>query len=421
MNSSNSLISPVSPLSSRLGTGTYANVTSLGCYAVKTTKEPVIGKDGGIMDISYLREWSALKALNGLPGVVECLSFSHRDHSMLLQRYSKDADSTTGLDTFEITVGILRGLDSLYRRAIIHRDIKPANILVSGNHGVICDFGLARYMYAESCDMTSRVYSEWWRPPELLLESNISTYYDKTADIWGAGMTILDICLGSSLNQDHPGANILEVLENVNSTKIENTKLWNTHGVKIRELRQSYSNNLSIPSLSSLETYGTIEPAISNVIRSMISWDPSERLNPSELLSLLSISVENNYKSSWIEYMKSYDRSIPRQPVDLNARNIEIQYILNTCFRSIDISEMIIYAFDTCLLKGILCSRDLTEICIWLISRLMNGAAYCYCPNSLDLMYKVLDVIGTGYNVVPSVCGHTRGNLIFGYYLQNTI
>lgn len=436
MNSAETIISPVPLQSSTLGAGTYANVTSLGCYAVKTTREPMIGKDGGIMDASYLREWSALKTLYGLPGVVEAVSFSHKDHSVVLRRYIKDADpisshkNSTGyimydakqrINPFEVTVGILRGLDSMYRRGIIHRDIKPSNILVSGNNAVICDFGLARYMYADNCDMTSKVYSEWWRPPELLLESNISTSYNQTADIWGAGMTILDICLGSSLNQKYPEANILEVLEKVNSTKLENTRIWSTHGIKIRESRQSYSNNLCIPSLNSFETYGNIEPNICNVIRSMISWDSSERLNPAELLSLLSISVENNYRESWIAYMKNYDRSIPRQPIDLKARNTEVQYVLNICFRSINISEMVIYMMDTCLLKGISCSRDLTDTCIWLVSRLMNTAAYCYCPNSTELMHKVLDAIGTAYNVIPSIAGYSRGDLIFGYYLQNTI
>jgi serine/threonine protein kinase len=373
------------------------------------------------MDVSYLREWSALKTLYGLPGIVESISFNHIDHSILLQRYHKDGDSKNNLNSFDIAVGILRGLDSMHRRGIIHRDIKPANILVSHNYAVICDFGLARYMYADNCDMTSKVYSEWWRPPELLLETNISAYYNQTADIWGAGMTILDICLGSALNQSYHTDNILEVLESVNSVRLENTRIWNSHGLKIRELRQSYTNNLCIPSLTTFETQGSIESNICDVILSMISWDSSERLNPAQLLSLLSISVENNYQDSWIAYMKSYDRSIPRQPVELKSRNVEVQYILNLCFRSINISEMVIYMMDTCLLKGIPCSRDLTDICIWLVSRLMNTAAYCYCPDHLELMHKVLNTIGTAYNVIPSISGYSRGNLIFGYYLQNTI
>jgi serine/threonine protein kinase len=126
---------------------------------------------------------------------------------------------------------------------IIHRDIKPANILINSSCAVkICDFGLARVMPKKSdleqnlydfknvkmmdiCrqddiekrqsrlekyqvemtdhlkntkeerakkkrDMTCGIQTRWYRAPEVILTDK---NYDKSVDIWSAGVILAEL------------------------------------------------------------------------------------------------------------------------------------------------------------------------------------------------------------------------------------
>ena len=47
-------------------------------------------------------------------------------------------------DALRITREVADALDHAHRHGVIHRDIKPENILISDNHAVVADFGIAR-------------------------------------------------------------------------------------------------------------------------------------------------------------------------------------------------------------------------------------------------------------------------------------
>ncbi|RWW27614.1 hypothetical protein GW17_00007950, partial [Ensete ventricosum] len=95
---------------------------------------------------------------------------------------------------------MLSGLEHCHLRGIIHRDIKGANILVN-NEGVlkIADFGLANFFrHGHKQQLTSRVVTLWYRPPELLLGS---TDYEETVDLWSVGCVFAEMFIGRPILQ----------------------------------------------------------------------------------------------------------------------------------------------------------------------------------------------------------------------------
>lgn len=81
---------------------------------------------------------------------------------------------------------LLRGLSYIHDRGVLHRDLKGSNILLS-KHGElkIADFGLAKfYSKGKKNDLTNRVITQWYKPPELLFGA---TVYGPEVDMWSAG------------------------------------------------------------------------------------------------------------------------------------------------------------------------------------------------------------------------------------------
>jgi cyclin-dependent kinase 12/13 len=96
-----------------------------------------------------------------------------------------------------IAFQLLTVLDFLHGRGFVHRDLKCSNILLMDDHTVkLADFGLSRSLTPDGvdrADLTNRVITLWYRPPELLLGA---TRYDATVDIWSVGCIIVELFTG---------------------------------------------------------------------------------------------------------------------------------------------------------------------------------------------------------------------------------
>jgi serine/threonine protein kinase len=58
----------------------------------------------------------------------------------------------------------------MHEHRYVHRDIKCSNLLIDNNHRLkLADFGLARRLEGSDTELTNRVITLWYRPPELLL------------------------------------------------------------------------------------------------------------------------------------------------------------------------------------------------------------------------------------------------------------
>jgi len=92
---------------------------------------------------------------------------------------------------------LLNVLDFLHNRNYVHRDLKCSNILLMDDHTVkLADFGLSRSLAndgLEKPEMSHRVITLWYRPPELLLGA---TRYDAAIDLWSVGCIIMELFVG---------------------------------------------------------------------------------------------------------------------------------------------------------------------------------------------------------------------------------
>ncbi|KAK4788506.1 hypothetical protein SAY86_019825 [Trapa natans] len=95
-------------------------------------------------------------------------------------------------------IQLLTGLHYCHINQVLHRDIKGSNLLVDNEGNLkLADFGLAKsYLNVPNVNLTNRVITLWYRPPELLLGT---TKYGPTIDIWSVGCILAELLHGKAI------------------------------------------------------------------------------------------------------------------------------------------------------------------------------------------------------------------------------
>ncbi len=108
----------------------------------------------------------------------------------------------TPAQIYEITQGILLGLQHLHKNRIVHRDFKPANILISRDNAgrfipKIADFGLSKLVRDDELDSSDFDLSDGrgtpsYKAPEQIEGSRVSF----NLDLWAFGVILYEIMTG---------------------------------------------------------------------------------------------------------------------------------------------------------------------------------------------------------------------------------
>mmetsp|Transcript_29279 Transcript_29279/g.33967 ORF Transcript_29279/g.33967 Transcript_29279/m.33967 type:complete len:427 (+) Transcript_29279:102-1382(+) len=184
-------------------------------FPITTLREIQILQELKHDNIVHLKEVAVSSKQSGVFLVFEFCSFDLAN--LVDEYYAKHSKSPFTIpETKCLSRQLLSALTYIHDRCIIHRDLKLSNLLYDKQRGVmkLCDFGLARrlskheYKSSRKTDndihvsasphehLTPKVVSLWYRPPELLLNSD---QYDYGLDLWGVGCVVAEILLGVPL------------------------------------------------------------------------------------------------------------------------------------------------------------------------------------------------------------------------------
>ncbi|KAJ1262719.1 hypothetical protein BS78_09G131400 [Paspalum vaginatum] len=173
---------------------------------------------------------------------------------------------------------LLMGLYYCHLNQVLHRDLKGSNLLIN-NHGILklADFGLSRsFSKGPNENLTNRVITLWYRPPELLLGS---TRYGPAVDMWSVGCIFAELLYGMPIL---PGKDDPEQL----------SRIFELCGTP---------DELSWPGITKLPCYNNLKPSYPikrcvkevfkrfdrhalDLLERMLTLDPSQRISAIDAL-----------------------------------------------------------------------------------------------------------------------------------------
>ncbi|KAA3460591.1 cyclin-dependent kinase G-2-like [Gossypium australe] len=224
------------------------NKISEGTYGIvyrakdKMTGEIVALKKVKILDRRDLEEYgfpvTSLREINILasfhhPSIVKAREVVVDDHDnvyMVMEYMEHDLkwlmDSMkrqfSTSDVKCLMLQLLEGVKYLHDNWVLHRDLKTSNLLLNNQGELkICDFGMARQYGSPLKPYTTKVVTQWYRAPELLLGAK---KYSTAVDMWSVGCIMAELLAKEPLFK---GTSEIDQLRKIFDTLgVPSEKIW---------------------------------------------------------------------------------------------------------------------------------------------------------------------------------------------------
>ncbi|KAL0370275.1 UNVERIFIED_CONTAM: Cyclin-dependent kinase C-2 [Sesamum angustifolium] len=214
---------------------------------------------------------------------------------------------------------LLTGLHYCHVNQVLHRDIKGSNLLIDNEGNLkLADFGLARSFSSDhNANLTNRVITLWYRPPELLLGT---TKYGPAVDMWSVGCIFAELLNGKPI---FPGKDEPEQLNKIfDICGTPNEEIWPgvskipwynnfkpTRVVK-RRLREHF-RHFDRHALDLLDRMLTLDPSqrisAKDALDAEYFWTDPLPCDPKSFLLFASLLFKTEIVSSVCQYESSHE------------------------------------------------------------------------------------------------------------------
>ncbi|KAL4557526.1 hypothetical protein LXL04_035707 [Taraxacum kok-saghyz] len=192
---------------------------------------------------------------------------------------------------------LLTGLHYCHVNQVLHRDIKGSNLLIDNEGNLkLADFGLAR-SYSTDCkgNLTNRVITLWYRPPELLLGA---TRYGPSVDMWSVGCIFAELLHGKPIltgkNEPEQVTKIFELCgspDEINWPGVSRIQ-WYTKFKPSRQMKRRVR-----------EVFRHFDRNALELLEKMLTLDPSQRISAKDALDA---------EYFWVDPLPCDPKSLPK-------------------------------------------------------------------------------------------------------------
>jgi serine/threonine protein kinase len=282
-----------------LGSGGSGTVYSLENDPLHVVKR-IAHSEEILPTMEALREMSAIRCVPSHPHIMPLTSFKVSPNYTYLHFPRAKEDLSHHLSTYRLSwtqkikvmIQILYALEHIHRHHIIHRDVTSRNILIDQAGTIrLSDFGSSRMFTHQEDNFTPIITCLWYRSPEALFRTG---YHTAAMDMWSFGIVCLHILSGDPVLQARTELDMITECMQVFGTPTKEE--WK--GMRVQS--PPIMNHNDHPKLNDIIWKMKIpedkKPIVLNLIQSVCTYHPQERLSASEalkhpLFSAISIPV----------------------------------------------------------------------------------------------------------------------------------